>query len=1118
MKKTDQQEIFLWGRCHMAAKHIMMLCIALAFLAFPSFAQERTTITLQVENAPISTVIKKVEQQTGYTFFYNNDVKVDSKVTLSLKDEELKSALGRIFKGTGITWSIDEKHIILSKTQTNTAPEKNQEDKLNGTIIDNAGIPVTGAAVVVSDNASLYAISDIDGKFSFPWSSQLADASLEVSFLGYVSQSIRVNGRHQIEITLLEDTQLLETSVVTALGIKKSERSVTYNVQSMDASVFKTREANLVNSLQGKLAGVQINTTSAGPGAETKVVMRGSKSLANSNTALYTLDGIPLPTLSMTSPGDSYSIYSGSAISGDGISNFNPDDIANMSALVGPSASALYGYKAQNGILMLTTRSAEDGIHVSYSTNTTFSNPLMLPDLQSSYGAKEGVYASWGNPLLTPQNWSVKDFFQTGYNTQHTISLSIGRENSHTYISAGYNDAQGIIPNNEYSRYNFTANHSEDFLNNKMHLSLLMMYMNVKEQNMLTGGQYYNPLVPLYLMSPGDDLDKYSVYERYDASRNFPVQYWDWGSLDLQAQNPFWIINRNMFNTKKNRYLIGGSLKYDITDWMDISGRVRMDYNHSLKEQRNHASTSGLYAGEKGRYFNDNSNTMQIYADAILNIHKTFGDNLIQLNANVGTSIEDYNYKQTYLAGDLLGVPNLFTLTNMNTDKGFYKNTYRDQTQSVFATAQLGYKNMVFLDATVRGDWNTQLANTQSIDLWYPSVGLSAILNDIFKVQSNWFTYAKIRGSYAEVGSPIMRYLSIATHPVTNGSPAENTYGVSDDFSPERTRSFEVGADVRLWSGKLNISATYYHSKTFNQVFTPELPASFRYSTFYVNSGRVDNKGIELQVELRQNLGPVDWTSNLIYSRNKNKIVDMLDASINGVSFKSDQLPVGGTSGVQMWLTKGNSIGDLYVRGLKTDEHGYIWVSPTSSTVVPAPVDGGINSLIYAGNINPSWTGSWRNDFSWKGLTLGFMFTARIGGVGVSLTEATLDSFGMSQRTADARDNGGALVNGQRIPAQAYYETIGGKGTSALGAYYTYSMTNIRLGELTLGYDIPVAKWQNVIKNLNVAFIGRNLAMLYCKAPFDPELASGAGNYSQGIDYFMMPSTRNLGFSVKITF
>ena len=619
-------------------------------------------------------------------------------------------------------------------------------------------------------------------------------------------------------------------------------------------------------------------------------------------------------------------------------------------------------------------------------------------------------------------------------------------------------------------------------------------------------------------MSPSDDINKYSVYERYDASRNFPLQYWSWGSQDLQMQNPFWIVNRNMFNTEKNRYLLGGSLKYDITDWMNISARVRTDYNNTLSEQKNYASTSGLYAGNKGRYFHDQSTTNQTYADILLNVDKTFGDNLIQFNANLGASIEDYGYKQTYMAGDLLGVPNLFTFNNMNTSKGFYKNTYRDQVQSIFATAQVGYKNMVFLDVTGRADWNSQLVNTKSMPIAYPSVGLSAILTDIFNVKSNWFTYAKVRASYAEVGSPISRFLTCPTYPVSNGSPAENTYGVTDNFQPERTRSFEVGADVKLWNGKLDLSATYYHSMTFNQVFTPELPASFRYSTFYVNSGRVDNSGIELSLEFNQNLGPVEWTSNLIYSRNRNKIVDMLDAVINGEQFQSDQLSVGGTTGVQMWLTKGRSIGDLYVRGLKTDEHGFIWVSPTASTVVPAPVDGGIESLIYAGNINPSWTGSWRNQFNWNGLSLSFMIQARVGGVGVSLTEAALDSFGMSQRTADARDNGGALVNGQRIPAEAYYKTIGGNGASALGAYYTYSMTNIRLGEVTLGYDIPVQKWQKVIKNLNVSFVGRNLAMLYCTAPFDPEVASGAGNYATGIDYFSMPSTRNLGFSVKVTF
>ncbi len=1096
----------------------MALCLALTLLSFPTFAQERKNITLKVENAPISSVIKQIEQQSGYTFFYNNDVNVSSNVSVSVQNSDLKTALNQLFKGTDISWSIDEKHVILSKASQADKSAEPVSQKLSGTIVDGTGAPVAGAAVIVAGNASQYAISDIDGKFTLPWSAKIADATLEVSLLGYVSQSVAVNGRAVLEIVLQEDTQLLETSVVTALGIKKSERSVTYNVQALDESVFKTRDANLVNSIQGKLAGVQVNITGAGPGAETKIVMRGSKSLSNSNNALYTLDGIPLPTLSMTKPGDSYSIYSGSAISGDGIANFNSDDISGMTALVGPSAAALYGYKAQNGILMLTTRTAEEGVHVSYSTNTTFSSPVMLPELQSSYGAKEGTYASWGNPLLSAQTWSAKDFFQTGYNTQHTVSLGIGREDSHTYVSAGINDARGVIPNNDYRRYNVTANHSEDFLDNRMHLSLLTMYMNVKEQNLLSGGQYYNPLVPVYLMSPSDDLDKYSVYERYDASRNFPVQYWDWGSQDLQMQNPFWIVNRNMFNNTKNRYIVGGSLKYDITDWMDISARARMDYNNTLAEQKNYASTSGLFAGSKGRYFHNQATTLQTYADVLLNIHKTFGDNLVQLNANIGVSVEDYNYRQTYMAGDLLGVPNLFTFNNMNTDKGFYKNTYRDQVQSAFATAQIGYKNMVFLDATFRTDWNSQMVNTSSLPLAYPSIGLSAILTDIFNVKSNWLTYAKVRGSYAEVGNPIMRFLSCPTYPVTAGSPAENTYAVSDDFNAERTQSFEVGADLRLWNGKVNANVTYYHTKTFNQVFTPEVPSSFRYSTIYVNSGRIDNKGIEVSLSLNQNLGPVEWTSGIIYSRNKNKIVEMLDATFNGTRFQSNQLSVGGLTGVQMWLIKGHSIGDIYVRGLKTDEHGYIWVSPTSSTVVPADVSGGLSSMIYAGNVNPSWTGSWRNDFSWKGLNLGVLITARVGGVGVSLTEATLDSFGMSQRTADARDNGGALVNGQRIPAEAYYKTIGGTGTSALGAYYTYSMTNVRLGEVTLGYDIPVQKWQNVLKGLNVAFVGKNLAMLYCKAPFDPEVASGTGNYSNGIDYFTMPATRNLGFSVKVTF
>ena len=580
MKNFSSKEIFLGeGRLH-ALKTMLSLCMALFFFAVPTFAQGPQNINIDVTDAPMSDVIRQIEGQSGYTFFYNNqDVDINRNVSLSLSGSDMTSVLNALFNGTGISWSIEETHVILSKD--NTPAAKPDDGQLSGKVLDSAGIPVIGAVVMVEGSDNQAYVTDMDGMFYFPWSEKIASATLNVSMLGYTSQSVPVGGRAALTITLTEDVEMLESSVVTALGIKRSERAVSYNVQPLDADVFKTREANMVNSLQGKLAGVQINASSAGVGGETKVVMRGAKSISSDNNALYVLDGIPLPSLSLTSPGDSYSIYNGSAVSGDGISNFNPEDIANMSALVGPSAAALYGYKAANGVLMLTTRTGEEGVSVSYSTNTTFSNPLMLPDLQSTYGAKDGVYASWGSKLTSPQSWSVKDFFQTGYNTQHSLSLSIGGETRNTYLSAAIADAQGIIPNNDYRRYNFTINHTEDFLNNKLHLSLLTMYMNVKEQNMLSGGQYYNPLIPLYLMSPNDDINKYAVYERYDGTRNFKTQYWPWGSMNLQAQNPFWIINRNMFNNSKNRFIVGGSLKYDITDWLDVSGRVRIDYNNT---------------------------------------------------------------------------------------------------------------------------------------------------------------------------------------------------------------------------------------------------------------------------------------------------------------------------------------------------------------------------------------------------------------------------------------------------------------------------------------------------------------------------------------------------------
>ena len=1093
----------------------LALSLTLAFAAFPAQAQtpaQEKTITLQVTDTPVSTVMKQIESQSGYTFFYNTkDIPLSRNVTLSVSNENIRTTLDKLFQGTNVTYSIDDKSIILSTRQKAQTPKSHE---LVGRILDKKGQPVIGATVMISGSMQ-GTTSGIDGTFSFPYSDALAQSTLDISFIGYRSLSIPVNNRTMLDITLEEDDQQIEAVVVTALGIKRSERAVSYNVQNLTDDVFKTRDANMVNSLSGRIAGVTVNASAAGVGGETKVVMRGSKSISGNNNALYVLDGIPLPSLSLTNPGDSFTIMREDNLTGDGISNFNPDDIASMSALTGPSAAALYGSQAANGVLMLTTRTGEKGLSVNYSNNTTFMSPFVTPAFQNTYGAKDGYYASWGSKLSKPSSWNPVDFFQTGYNTSNSLSVSFGGERSQTYISAGVVTAEGIIPNNEYNRYNFTANHSSSFLKDRMHLSVLGMYMNVNEQNMLSSGQYYNPMIPVYLMSPSDDINKYAVYERYDASRNFPVQYWPWGSQSLQMQNPYWITNRNMFNTGKDRFLFGASLKYDITDWLDVTGRARIDYTNMLSEQRNYASTLGLFAGDKGRYYNNHYTTMQRYADVLANIHKTFADDKISLNVTLGASIEDYKHRATLLGGDLTGVPNLFTLANMTTNKSLAKETINDQTQSIFATAQIGYKNMLFLDVTAREDWTTALANTANMSMFYPSVGVSAVLTDLFGIKSKVLSYAKIRASYAEVGNAPMRWITIPTYPVSDGVPQTSTYLTSDDFQPERTKSWEIGADVRLWGNKLILGATYYNSRTYNQVFNPDISSTSTYSSLYVNAGRVDNKGIELSAELNQNLGPVEWTSNVVYSRNRNKVVNMLDSYrlSNGTVISQDSMVMGGTSGVKMVLREGGQIGDIYVNTLKTDEHGMIWVSPTGSTVAPDK-----DNWIYAGNSNPSYSLSWRNEFRWKGLSLAFMFNARVGGVGVSLTQATMDYFGVSERTAIDRDNGGALVNGQRIPAESFYQTIGGNGADAIGSMYVYSMTNVRLGELTLGYDIPVQKWCKWIKKLNVSFVGRNLWMLYCKAPFDPESVAGTGTYSSGIDYFMQPSTRNLGFSVKVTF
>lgn len=982
---------------------------------------------------------------------------------------------------------------------------------LKGVVKDTKNEPLIGVNVLVKGTTT-GAITDLDGAFTL--NVKKGDV-LVISYTGYETQEVVVKDSSPLSVVLKENLTELNEVVVTALGIKKETKALTYNVQEVKAAELVTvKDANFMNALSGKIAGVTINTTSSGVGGGARVVMRGTKSISGNNNALYVVDGIPLPNLSSTQPSD---LYTGMGQSGDGIATLNPDDIESISVLTGAAAAALYGSDAANGVVMITTKKGEVGkLSVNVSNSTTFSSPFVLPEFQNTYGSEAGEYASWGQKLATPTNYDPADFFQTGFNVNNSISLSTGTETNQTYFSASTVNARGIVHNNDFERYNFSVRNSSDMLNNRLHMDLSFMYMRINEQNMLSQGQYFNPLVPIYLFPRGDDIAKYQTFERYNASRNFKTQYWPYGDQGMMMQNPYWITERDKFNNNKDRFLTGLGLKFDITDWMNISARLKYDGTKETRTKKYNASTAALFAGsDMGAYYKDEISTTQIYADAMLNVDKYIGD--FSLKATLGTSIRDVQYDYSSLGGPLQSTANLFTYGNLNKNSiRLAQNGYHDQTQAVFATIQAGYKSMVYVDVTGRNDWSSALAGTKYKSFFYPSVGISGILTELLPIKSEVLSFMKARFSYSEVGNAPQRFIPISTYRLQgSGFPETQTYEVNPDLKPEKTRSYELGLNTKLFGNKLSIDLTLYKSSTYNQLFNPEISSGSGHSSYYVNGGRIDNKGIELTVGLDQNLGQVNWTSNLTYSINRNKIKQLMPATTtpSGTPVEAmTEMNMGGTDGYRMILKEGGSMGAIYVNTLKTDMHGHIIVDLISQKVTADP-----DNFVYAGNANPNYTIGWRNNFEWKGVTLGVVVNGRFGGVGVSSTQAKLDAYGVSKASAEARDNGGALVNGQRIPAKDYYQIVGG-GNSGICSMYVYDATNIRLSELSLGYDIPINKWVSWIKGAHISVVGRNLIMFYNKAPFDPESTASTGTYFQGIDYFMQPSLRNVGFSVNLKF
>lgn len=1093
----------------------LLFTVVLQLSAENGYAQ-RTRISISMSNVSIEQVLNKIEDNSDYVFLYNDKtIQTNRIVTVSNKSGSILDILDDIFQGTNIAYTVVDKQIILSTEKVNIVAQA-PTMQVKGVVKDIQGEPLIGVNVKVKGSPS-GTITDVDGKFAL----QVKKGDqIEVSYVGYTTQNLRINGNQALAIVLQEDNRVLNEVVVTALGIKKEAKSLSYNVQQItNDEITRVADANFVNNLNGKVAGVTINASSSGVGGSSRVVMRGTKSINGNNNALYVVDGIPMidMTASSTQPTDS---YEGAGQTGDPISGINPDDIESISVLSGPSAAALYGSAAANGVVMITTKKGKEGrTAVTISNNTTFSSPLTMPEFQNTYGQSEtGSYYSWGNKLNTPSSYDPKDFFQTGLNVTNAASLSTGTEKNQTYLSLGTTNAKGIIHNNDYERYNLTVRNVAKMLKDKLTLDLSFMLSSVKEQNMTSQGLYFNPLVPLYLFPAGDDFSKVQAYQRYDAERNLMTQYWPY-STSLALQNPYWITEHIQMPNHKNRYMATASAKYDFASWINVTARAKMDRNNERRERKYDAGTNTLFASKYGYYSKSNIENQQVYAELLVNINKYFSGNTVNLTANVGANFENNDYQADYFGGKLKSVANLFTFGNVDTSEKNLANQYgyNLKKRAVFASTQIGYKSMAYLDVTARNDWSSTFKGTDTGSFFYPSVGLSGIITDIFHCSTDIMPYMKVRISYSEVGNSPAVFLAIPTYALVDGVPVTQSRRPNPNLKPERTKSWEAGLNFVFFNNKLRLDASVYQSRTYNQFFERTLSSTTGYKSEVVNGGRVDNKGLELSLRFEDKWGDLGWSSYLTYSLNKNKVVELLRNYEDPYTHELttlDRIDMGGTSMYKMILTEGGSIGDIYVNTLRTDEHGAIYVHPSDQVVVTQP-----DVFVKAGNSAPKYNLGWGNTLTYKGVSLGFLFTARVGGIVVSQTQATMDAYGSSKATAIARDNGGALVNGRPIGAEDYYTKIGGAGAQGgIGSMYTYSATNIRLGELSLGYDVPISKYVDWVKGLNVSFVGKNLFFLYKKAPFDPELTASTGTYFQGIDMFMSPSLRNLGFSVKVNF
>jgi TonB-linked SusC/RagA family outer membrane protein len=1111
---------------------VFLLVIGSVELHATGYAQVKLSLNLQ--HVDIKKALLTIQKKSPYRFMYNDDLLPrDARVTIQTKEAGIDEVLNMIFASTSLTYTILKNNLVVISSL-----EKKDDIQVtvSGTVQlrDRDGQMSRRANItVIEKGTSRGTVTDENGAFSLAVTN--TESILVISYVGYRTIEFPLAGKTTVNIVLDIQENQLQDVVVTALGITRQKKSLTYATQTLKGSdVSDTREVNITNAMDGKVANMTISKTNAGPGSSNRIIFRGNRSITGDNQPLVIVDGVRIDNTPKAFTDVTGNIQL-SRDNGDGISNINPDDIESVTVLTGASAAALYGSDASNGAIIVTTKKGRygNGIGIQISSSVNMENPLILPKYQNVYGQgiggdfALGSDQSWGakmagQPILdwtgktqafSPQPDNVKDFFQTGTELINSIAISAGNEKSQTYFSYTNTSSRGIIPNNTYKRNNLNLRQTTLVAKN-LTLDLKANYLVEDIGNRPFAGAANHALVTILSMPRSLRISDIRNYETIDPT-DLSLKQNYWASSPPNFQNPYWSAYRDLYDRIRNRFIGLVSLKYQITLALSVQARTSLDYYTDASQEEDYSGSFWL-TKPGGNYVINKESNRQFNNDLLISYVKDLSSNF-NLNLNAGVSIEQFNFENTNTNSGGLNIANGFFLGNALSPVST-NSIARTEKQSVYASAELGFKDYLFLDLTGRNDWNSTLP-VQNNSYFFPSVGLSGVINEMVSLPVA-ISLLKVRASYAFVGNGTA-FNQIKPSPTLqdagNGGFLLVDRILHDaNLKPEETHSFETGLELGLFKNRFGAEFTFYHTNTINQILQIGVPNPSGYAFRIINAGNIRNQGVELLL----NGKPVDghdfkWTISVNFGLNRNKII-ALDSLQKMPPLSSPE-----TLGLIV-AEEGEAYGGIYTTSYQRNSSGQIMVDNTTGL----PLVEGDQTKYFAGNYNPDWTGGITNTFQYKRWSFSVLIDERKGGIIISGTQALLASNGVSQITEANRETGFVVPNSIKedgtkndivVAPQDYWQYIG--KTNLVGEQFVNSATNIRLREASLSYGFPAnIIGKTFIKGISLTAIGRNLFFLKNNANgFDPETALGTGN-NQGLEYASLPSTRSYGFYLKLNF